>query len=113
MNCYQFSFHSNVSKTPPKNEITELLDKAFTDEPLTRQEKDRIAEIPYGLFGANSSTYKLVGWAWPMAKARQMRRVLVKFRHDPGCWIEYWAPDKTSLRRALPDHSQIVEMVYA
>lgn len=111
MHCYQFAFHSNVPKTPPKNEITELLDKAFTDEPLTRQEKDRIAEILYGLFGANSSTYKLAGWAWPMAYARQIRRILVKFRYGP--WVEYYAPDKTSLRRALPDQSQIVEMVYA
>lgn len=113
MNCYRFAHHENVPQNPPKNEVTDLLDKAFGETPLTRHEKDQIAELLYGLFGANSSTYKLCGWAWPMARARQMRRVLVKFRHDPGYWREYWAPDKTSLRRALPDQSQIVEMVYA
>lgn len=88
-----------------------LLDKAFGVMPLTRAEKDRIAEIMYGVFGAQNSTYKLSGWGWPMYLAKQqIRRILVSFTYEPNNYRTYYAPDKTSLRKVL---SSVHQMVYA
>jgi len=92
----------------PDNATTRLMDKAFGDEPLTREEKDRIAERLYGLFGAGGSTHKLGGWAWPMARAKQVRRILVRHKND-SVFRECYAPDKSSLRKALPT---VAEMIY-
>ena len=94
---------------PPKpdNNRTRLLEKAQDKEPLTREEKDQIANILWGTFGANSSTYRLGGWAWPMSDCLQ--RILVQHTYDSGFDV-YYAPDKTSLRKVL-DH--VREMVYA
>lgn len=109
MNCYRFS--PNATANPPEGNHIDLLDKAFTDQPLTREEKDGIADWLYGTFGAHGPTYKLSGWAWPMAQARQLRRVLVSFKDSPDTFHAYFVPDKTSLRRAL-NRSDIVEMLY-
>ena len=94
---------------PPKvgNEITQLLEKAQDKQPLTREEKDRIADILWGTFGSQSPTYKLMGYAWPMAN--YLPRILVKRSYNNHFDV-YWAPDKTALRKCLTD---IDEMVYA
>lgn len=83
----------------PDNEITRLLERVMADngtDNLTRAEKDRVANILYGVMGAGGSTYKLGGWAWPMGMCLPI--ILVRCY---GNWSEYYAPDKTSLRKAL------------
>lgn len=93
----------------PDTDITRLLEKAQDGDNLTRDERDRIAGLLYGLFGSHSSTYKLHGWAWDMHT--YLRRILVRFNYDGGRFETYYAPDKTSLRKAL--RTPIKEMVYA
>lgn len=64
---YKFSNCAVAEK--PETEITRLLEKCtngIENVWLPREAKDKIAEALYGLFGAQSSTYKLHGWAWPM-----------------------------------------------
>lgn len=85
----------------PDTEITKLLEKCGDGVRyvfLTREEKDRIAEILYGLFGSHSSVYKLHGWAWPMH--RVLRKFLIQFKYD-SAYHPFFAPDKTSIRKAL------------
>jgi hypothetical protein len=108
----QFAYHALVPATPPVNETTQMLDKAFTADPLTREEKDKIAQLLYGTSGPGHSTYRLAGWAWDMNEATQIRRILVKYSHDNHFSI-YFAPDKTSLRDALNKDHAIDEMIYA
>ena len=109
-NAVQFAFNANVNKIPPVNDWTILLDKAFTDEPLSREEKNKIADILWGTFGAQSSCYKSMGWMWDMSEAKQVKRILVSFTYDTGVFRTYYAPDKTSLRSVL---SNVSEMFYA
>ena len=103
---YAYVFSSCASKEKPDTEITRLLEKAMRYERLTRQEKDRIAEILYGTFGSHGSAYRLAGWVWYMAS--YLNRILVRFEHDSE-FYPYYAPDKTSLRRAL--YGKIAEMI--
>jgi hypothetical protein len=91
----------------PENEMTILLEKAQDGKELTRAEKDRIANILWGLFGCHDSTYKLAGWAWPMYNC--LPRILVRYTYDNRFEV-YYAPDKSSLRKCL--HG-VAEMVYA
>jgi len=106
MRAYKFSSCAREEK--PDNDLTQLLEKAQSGAALTRDEKNRIANTLYGLFGSHSSTYKLAGWAWSMAGC--LRRILVNFTWD-NSFLPYYAPDKTSLRKALT--LPIDEMIYA
>ena len=68
-------------------------------ESLTRDEKDRVADLLYGLFGAHcGGQYRLAGWCWNLRQA--LPRFLVRYEHDDR-FVPYYAPDKTSLRNAL------------
>lgn len=109
--CYQFA--KTAIAFPPETDTTALMNKAFKDAPLTRAEKDTIAERLYGVCGMGESTYRSRGWAWPMSQAKQMRRILVAFRYESGTFRTYYAADKTALRNALSVPSQIDEMIYA
>lgn len=112
-NAYKFAHHDRVPAEPP--EVDPAIDKAFGDDPLTREEKDRLARICFGLFGAGSAIYRRGGWAWPLWLAKQIRRILVREPHE-GVWRTYYAPDKTSLRRALSGRGcgySKTEMIYA
>jgi hypothetical protein len=101
---YKFaSYPDGRTDKKPDNNITRLLERAAAG--LTRTEKDQVAELLYGLFGAQSSTYKLGGWAWPMRSV--LPRFLVNMRGHG--WQEYYAPDKTSLRRVLSGVLEIVQ----
>jgi len=106
MEAYKFSSCAREEK--PDNDLTRLLEKAQSGAALTRDEKDRIANTLYGLFGSHSSTYKLAGWAWYMGSC--LRRILVNYSWDSN-FQPYYAPDKTSLRKALS--LPVKEMVYA
>lgn len=103
-----YKFVSYAREEKPDTEVTVLLEKAQSGAGLTREEKDRIASILWGIFGSHSSTYKLYGWAWPMANC--LPRILVSYTWDKY-FAPYHAPDKTSLRKALC--GPIREMIYA
>lgn len=102
-----YKFTSGAVDVKPDNDITRLLEKAATDKKLTRIEKDRIAQILYGVCGAHNSIYRLHGWAWPMCEC--LPRILVNFKYD-NVFHPYYAPDKTSLKKVMCD---IREMIYA
>ena len=104
MEAYKFACTAREEK--PDNDTTRLLEKA-DGAPLTRQEKDSIAETLWGVFGSHSPVYKLAGWAWNMRFV--LPRILVKHTYDNSFSI-YYAPDKTSLRKVLHN---VEEMVYA
>lgn len=103
-----FIFSCCAKEEKPDNETTRLLEKTEAGKALTREEKDRVADILYGTFSNHSATYRLAGWAWPMARC--LPRILVNFTWD-NHFIPYHAPDKTSLRKALL--GPIREMIYA
>lgn len=104
---YAYKFSSTATTEKPDNDTTRLLEKALRKEALTREEKDKVANILYGTCSGHSCAYKLSGWVWHMYEV--LPRILVRHRHDE-CFWPYRAPDKTSLRKALYG---VGEMVYA
>lgn len=104
MGAYKFSECATANK--PDNQITQLLEKAQRAEKLTREEKDRIADLLYGTFGAHAQgCYKLAGWCWNMRDV--LPRFLVRYTYD-NTFTPYHAPDKTSLRNTLHSIGEIV-----
>lgn len=107
---YQFTVHSNLPKgsPQPQHKMFDLYNKVRQKgvKSLTREEKNYITTNLYGIFGAQSSVYKLGGFAVPFFEV--LPRILVKIRHYG--WKEYYAPDKTSLRKAI---TGIIEMIEA
>lgn len=103
----QFAFHKGVSDKPPVSDKTALLDKAFSDDELTREEKDKL-----GAFSTQHPAYQWLGWQWYMPQAKQLRRILVNIKHYG--WQEYYAADKTALRRYFKDTGSqpVEEMIY-
>ena len=95
MNVYKFS--ETATDVKPDTEITRFLEKVMQGGAFSRQEKDRLTEILYDTFGCRDTTYKLMGWAWPM------REHLQEFIVDSRYYglKSYWALDKTSLRKSL------------
>lgn len=89
-----------------KKELMRLVEKANTEDRLTREEKDRLVEIYYGLLH-RSSLEQLKG-------LKQVREIRVRFEWSPGTFSTFYAPDKTSLRRYLsPGGVSVVGMDYA
>ena len=104
MTAYKFSECATANK--PDNQITQLLEEAQRGEKLTREQKDRIADLLYGTFGAHAQgCYKLAGWCWNMREA--LPRFLVRHTYD-NTFTPYYAPDKTALRSVLDHVSEIV-----
>ena len=109
MQAYKFA--STATATKPDNNITRLLEKAIRKENLSREEKDKIANLLYGIWGSKGPIYRLAGWAWNMKDC--LPRILVLFAWSDGFHI-FYAPDKTSLRKLLTEtNGVIVEMLYA
>lgn len=104
--AYKFAHHANVPSVPPQTEMTRLCDKAFGDEPLTREEMDVLGHR----LRESGHVYKLAGWCWPLYKAKQMRRFLVTFRHNEGVFYTHYAPDRKSLRKTL-EGSKVLEIL--
>ena len=100
-----YKFVRTASDVKPTSDNITLLEKSQVGHKLTRAEKDRIAEILYDTFSQHSPIFKYMGWLWNL---RHLPRILVKTK-EYG-WQEYYAPDKTSLRKVLP--YRIIEMVY-
>jgi len=106
-----YKFCDTATETKPDTATTRLLEKVLGGSVLSRTEADNVAEILYGIFSPHSNTYRLLGWAWPMACC--LPRILVGFGYEPGVFRTYYAPDKTSLRKAITDRHRILEMIYA
>ncbi len=109
MEAYKFA--STATATKPDNNITRLLEKAIRKEKLSREEKNKIANLLYGILGSNGHTYRLAGWAWYMADC--LPRILVSFTWNHQQFDTYYAPDKTSLRKVLRGLLPVNEMIYA
>lgn len=90
----------------PLDPMLALYRKSKSGAKLTREEKDRIADRLYGLFGSHSSTYKVGGFAAPFSD--HLPRFLVQDKYGAATWREYYAPDVSSLRRALHTREEIV-----
>ena len=108
--AYQFAHHANVPAEPPLGDYhTTLCERVWDEKPLSRDEKDRIAQMLYGPCGSQGPVYKQAGWAWDLRDAPHMRAFLVSFRDDLRTYRVYYAPDKTSLRRTLTRVVRIIE----
>lgn len=101
----QFAFHDGVADKPTPCKMFDLYDKWLKGEALTRIEKDYIANALYGTFGSHDASYKYLGWLAPFHQV--LNKYLVKKR-DYG-WHEYYACDKTSLRKALRGVIEIIQ----
>ncbi len=106
---YQFTVHKNLPENSacPIDPMFQLYGKLQKGKQLSRKEKDHIAESLYGVSGMWSSVYKRGGFAAHFSTVLQ--RYLVYQRHYG--WLEYYAPDKTSLRKAI--FGGIIEIIKA
>lgn len=98
--AYKFAHHDNVPTEPPDGSRADTAESAWSETPLTRDQKDALANLLWGTFGSHRSEYREAGWAWPLRSAPRMVRILVRFPNE-STFQAYYAPDKTSLRRAL------------
>jgi len=80
----------------PVHPMFSLYRKSKSGAKLTRNEKDTIACRLYGIGGANGPVFKCGGFAANFSD--HLPRFLV---HQHGSWRAYYAPDRTSLRKAL------------
>ena len=103
MKAYKFSETATTKK--PDNDNTRLLEKAMDFKPLSRKEKDRIAEICYGTFGSHFAGLRLMGWEWDLHDCLQ--KFVVEFTY--GHLQYFHAPDKTSLRKVLSNIERIIK----
>lgn len=113
MRPYIFIKTDKTCKEIEENNKNSTINKAYESQKkdkLTRVEKNEIARLCYGVFGAAASTCRLMGLAYPFKDSKHTRRILVKFKYSCG-FEPYYAPDKTALRKALQGQ-QIDEMIY-
>lgn len=112
MNYMPYKFSSSayadmpVASSQEQDPTLFLIQRAFGPDSLNRQERNRLAEIMYGVFGSGH-TYRLVGWAWNMSVAQQLRRILVA---DVGglTFRTYFAADKLALRTVLDSQAEMI-----
>lgn len=108
---FRFSRFSNAPSEAPDVSSTyiPLVERFANGEKLTRAEKNRIAEDMY-LF-RNDACYKWLGWLWDSRPF--LNRYLVKMSDESltNVWREYYAPDKTALRKGLRYTGKIQEIV--
>lgn len=102
---YQFAFHDRVPDDPPEHFMFDLYRRLKAGAKLDRKDKDILADSLYGTFGSGRATYKVMGWA--VCFQDVLQRYLVQYPWDNGKWIEFWAPDKTSLRKAIKHQGKI------
>lgn len=103
----QFTVHAGLpdGSAAPIHRMFTLYGKLREGKKLSKEEKEYVAGQLWGTMGANSSTFRLGGFAAPFY--RYLPQILVK---QHGSWQEYHAPDKTSLRKAL--YGPIDQMTY-
>ncbi len=78
--------------------------KLLNNEPLTREEKDRLAKDLST--GRSKASLNLRGWRFKFMDL--LNEYWVEFTH--GHIERYYAPDKTSLRNCLSHVSRIIEV---
>jgi len=100
---YQFTQHSNLpaGSAMPLCGMFTLYRAIKRGDNLNREQKNYIAAQLYGLFGSQSHVYKLRGFAADFSDV--LPCYVVKVKHYG--WREYYAPDKTSLRKVLGSHN--------
>ncbi len=105
---FQFTEHSNLPKGSacPIHKMFTLYGKLQKGLKLTPEENLYITEQLYGVCGQHSSTYKLGGFAAMFSDYFPL--ILVK---QYGQWQEYYAPNKTTLRKVL--YGAIEKMSYS
>ena len=103
----QFAFHERVSSTPPTCVMFELYNKLEEGKKLTQEEKEKIINNFYGVFGQHyGAIYKQGGWQANFSPF--LKRILVNVRHYG--WKEYRSFNKTILRKVLGAYN-CIEMV--
>ena len=65
------------------------------------------------VFGVDNTlddvVYKLAGWCFDLRE--HLKKYLVQDAHNPRQWTQYYAPNKTALRRVIGAHkNKIVEV---
>jgi len=107
MEPYQFVSHAPEHK--PWNDSTKLIEKIGKvyehGGRITRIEKDKLANILYGIGSGHSPTYKLMGWAWSCSFLPEF---IVEYTY--GGFYSYRAVDKTALRSAIRSILRIIEV---
>ncbi len=103
-----FKFSPTAVDNMPYCEIYERCKEAFIDDgpELTREEKDKF----FHQMQANSGHhyYRLLGWCFPIYQF--MNKYIVKYKHDERAWREYYAFDKTCIRKSFYTSSYLQEI---
>jgi hypothetical protein len=92
-------FSSTATEQKPQCDTVSFLER-ISDKPIkkwSRQEKDKLAGIFYGVFGSQFAGYRLMGWEWNFSKI--LPEFIVHFKH--GHYQSFRAADKTALRRNM------------
>lgn len=95
MSIHKFVTHK-VSDTPPTCEAFRFYLRLKAGEKLNREEKDRVAELLYGSCGSAGPIYRRGGWQCHFSEVLPAYIV-----EQYGGLRKVWAPDATSLRKAL------------
>ncbi len=95
-----FKFSRCATNQKPDTDTTRFIEKVQTGVCLSRDEKDRIAQICYGISGSQFAGYKLHGWLWNVNEV--LNEYIVEFSY--GSFQSYYTPDKTSLRKSITSH---------
>ena len=96
-----YKFSKCAANQKPDTDTTRFIEKVQTGACLSRNGKDRIAKICYGIFGSGFAGYKLHGWLWNIDKV--LNEYIVEFSY--GSFQSYYAPDRTSLRKAISSYA--------
>lgn len=102
-----YKFTSTALEHMPYCEIYERCKEAFEGgEQLTREEKNRF----FHLIQSNSGHhhFRLMGWCFPINQF--MNKYIVKYKYDTKSWREYYAFDKTCLRKSYYTSSYILKI---
>ena len=96
-----FKFSTCADDQKPDTDTTCFIEKVQTGACLSRDEKDRIAQICYGISGSGFAGYKLYGWLWNIDGV--LNEYIVEFSY--GGFQSYYTPDKVSLRKAITSYA--------
>lgn len=102
-----YRFNTKAIEEIPYCEIYERCKESFEGgTKLTREEKDRFFHAMQG----NSGHYyfRLLGWCFPISQF--MNKYIVKYKHDNKIWREYYAFDKTCIRKSYYTSSYILKI---
>jgi hypothetical protein len=101
-----YKFSKTASEQSPKTDRTLFLESIEKGTVLSRDQKDSLAEIFYGVCGSGFAGYKLSGWCWDMSNL--LPEYIVEFSY--GGFQSYFAGDKTALRKTLGNIKRIIEV---